>query len=243
MSSSSEVILRTRGLNRDFGGVHALRHADLDVQRGKITGLIGPNGSGKTTFFQVVSGMDQGGTGSVLFNETEILGKRPSQIYKLGLARTFQLSQVFPAMTVLENLIVAGRNHDRRDRDRAVNLLKQVRMDAYADVMGSDLSYGQQRLVEFIRALMSEPSLLLLDEPAAGVNPTLRKVLWKMVRQMKALGTTVLIIEHDMHVIDDLCDEVYVLNEGEVIAQGAFETVREDRAVMEAYFGTAQEEN
>jgi len=230
-------ILETENLHREFGGVHALRGVNLTVPRGSITGLIGPNGSGKTTLFQVVSGVDNGGKGKVIFDGEPILGLRPSKIYNRGLARTFQLSRVFPELTVLENLIVAGQRYDRSVKERAMNLLEKVKLHKYADVMGSDLSYGQQRLVEFMRVLMSDPALILLDEPAAGVNPTLRQTLWDLVRNLNGLGTTILIIEHNMNVIADLCTQVYVLNEGEVIAQGDFAEIRQDEKVLEAYFG------
>jgi ABC-type branched-subunit amino acid transport system ATPase component len=233
----ADHILVVRGVRRVFGGVEALKGVDLDVVRGSVTGIIGPNGSGKTTLFQVISGMDRGATGSVMLDGREILGCRPYFVYQCGLARTFQLSRVFPQLTVLENLIVAARRHDRGARSRALELLERVKLEAYNEVLGSDLSYGQQRLVEFLRVLMSDPSVILLDEPAAGVNPTLRATLWDMVRHLNGLGTTFVIIEHNMDVISDLCQEVYVLSEGEVIARGAFEKVRRDQLVLEAYFG------
>ncbi|MGC1952735.1 MAG: ABC transporter ATP-binding protein [Gammaproteobacteria bacterium] len=235
-----DIILETRGLRRDFGGVQALRGVNLQVHRTSLTGLIGPNGSGKTTLFQVVSGMDRGGSGKVLFNDQPILGLRPWQIYRLGLARTFQLSRVFPGLTVLQNLLVAGRPGDRQARKRALGLIERVKLCEHVDALGSELSYGQQRLVEFLRVLMCNPALILLDEPAAGVNPTLRHILWELVHHINSLGTSVLIIEHNMNVIADLCDPVYVLNEGEIIAQGDFDTVRADPRVLEAYFGRTQ---
>jgi len=229
-------ILDIRDLHRDFGGIHALRGVDLRVRRGCITGLIGPNGSGKTTLFQVVSGMDRGASGEVRFDGRPILGLRPSRIYHLGLARTFQLSRVFPGLTVLENLLVAGRPGDRGARERALGLIEKVQLCDHTHVLGSRLSYGQQKLVEFLRVLMRDPALILLDEPAAGVNPTLRQTLWELVRHVNGLGASLLIIEHNMNVIEDLCDEVYVLNEGEVIAQGAFATVRHDPQVPGGLF-------
>ena len=153
------------------------------------------------------------------------------------MARTFQLSRVFPDLTVLENLVVAAHRKDRGARSRALELLARVTLQDYTEVKGSDLSYGQQKLIEFLRVLMSEPSMILLDEPAAGVNPTLRQTLWDMVRNLNGLGTTFVIIEHNMEVIADLCRDVYVLAEGEIIAHGEFSTVREDERVLEAYFG------
>lgn len=240
MTDCAEHILCTHDLRRDFGGVQALRGVELHVPRGGITGLIGPNGSGKTTFFQVVSGMDRGATGRVLLDGENVRGWRPSRIYRRGLARTFQLSRVFAGLTVLENLLVAGRRTTAAERERALGLLERVHLHHYEKVLGSDLSYGQQKLIEFLRVLMSDPALILLDEPAAGVNPTLRQTLWDMVRHLNGLGTTFLIIEHDMRVIADLCNDVYVLNEGEIIAHGDFETVRNDAGVLDAYFGKAR---
>lgn len=233
----ADLILQTANLCRNFGGVQALRHVDLRVQRGSIAGLIGPNGSGKTTFFHVVSGIDREGTGTVLFNGTPLLSLHPFQIYRLGLARTFQISRVFPDLTVLENLLVAGRHGHTRDQERALGLLDKVQLTPYAHVLSRELSYGQQRLVEFVRVFMNDPCLVLLDEPAAGINPTLRYTLWELLRQRNAEGTTFVIIEHNMNVIADLCDTVYVLNEGAVIAQGPFAAIRENPQVIEAYFG------
>jgi ABC-type branched-subunit amino acid transport system ATPase component len=237
VTERGEAILRTHHLQRHFGGVQALRGVDLEVRRGSITGLIGPNGSGKTTLFQVVSGVDREGSGEVWFDGEPILGLKPHQIYRRGLARTFQLSRVFPDLTVLENLVIAAHRHDRGGRERALGLLERVGLHDFRDVRGASLSYGQQKLVEFLRVLMSEPSLILLDEPAAGVNPTLRQTLWDMVRHLNGLGTSFLVIEHNMEVIADLCTEVYVLGEGSVIARGDFAAIRENPTVLEAYFG------
>jgi len=239
----ADLILQTTDLCRNFGGVEALRHVHLSIRRGSITGLIGPNGSGKTTFFQVVSGMDRGATGAVFFNSRPILGLRPSQIYRQGLARTFQLSRVFPKLTVVENLLVADRRWRADNRGRALELLERVQLKSYVNVLGCELSYGQQRLVEFVRVLMNNPILVLLDEPAAGVNPTLRHILWALIRHLNAEGTTFLIIEHNMRVIAELCEDVYVLNEGEVIAQGPFTTIRDNEQVIAAYFGRTRRRN
>ncbi len=233
----NEPILSLRDLHRDFGGVKALNGVSLDVTRGSITGLIGPNGSGKTTLFQVVSGVDREARGEVIFDGEPILGLEPYRIYRRGLARTFQLARVFPRLTMLENLLVAAPRRDRGAQSRALELLERVGLRDYAGVRGSALSYGQQKLLEFLRVLMSDPSLILLDEPAAGVNPALRETLWDMVRHLNALGTSFVIIEHNMDVIADLCSEVYVLCEGEVIARGRYEQIANDERVLEAYFG------
>jgi ABC-type branched-subunit amino acid transport system ATPase component len=237
MSGPRPPILEVQKLTRTFGGIQALLEVDLTVARGSIAGLIGPNGSGKTTLFQCVSGVDRGAQGTVCFDGVSILGRKPYAIYHRGLARTFQLSRVFPRLTVLENLLVAAHRHDRGTRSRALELLERVHLQDYPEVLGSDLSYGQQKLIEFLRVLISEPSLILLDEPAAGVNPTLRATLWEMVRHLNGLGTSFLIIEHNMDVIADLCDQVTVLAEGEVIAQGTFDAIRNDQRVLDAYFG------
>jgi ABC-type branched-subunit amino acid transport system ATPase component len=230
--------LCVRNLNRSFGGVQALRSVDVHIVRGAITGLIGPNGSGKTTLFQAISGMDRNATGSIRFFHRPILGKRASEIYHGGLARTFQLSRLFPELTVMENLIVAARPNVPGSRDRANQLLTRVNLNRYQNVLTRVLSYGQKRLIEFLRVLMADPALILLDEPAAGINPTLRRTLWDIVRETNKRDTTFLIIEHDMSVIANLCTDVYVLNEGEVIAHGDLETVRQNKHVLEAYFGS-----
>ncbi|MBT8419609.1 MAG: ABC transporter ATP-binding protein [Gammaproteobacteria bacterium] len=230
-------ILCIHDLSRNFGGVQALHGVDIHILRGGITGLIGPNGSGKTTLFQAVSGMDRDATGDVRFSNKSILGKRASKIYHAGLARTFQLSRLFPELTVLENLMVAARPNMPGTHKQATQLLMRINLHHYENVLASVLSYGQKRLVEFLRVLMSAPELILLDEPAAGINPTLRQTLWSMVRELNAQGTSFFIIEHDMSVIADLCADVYVLNEGEVIAHGDLESVRQDKHVLEAYFG------
>ncbi|MEE9591849.1 MAG: ABC transporter ATP-binding protein [Thermodesulfobacteriota bacterium] len=233
----SESILKVDGVKKSFGGVHALRGCFLEVKRNKIYGLIGPNGSGKTTLFQTISGMEKIDEGKVIFDNEDITGMRPSRIYHKGFARTFQLSRVFPDLTVLENLMVASRRGDKGAEERALNLLNKVNLTSHRYVKGIHLSYGQKRLVEFLRVLMCEPSLILLDEPAAGVNPTLRKVLWELVLHLNSLGATFLIIEHNMKVIEDLCHQVYVMNEGRVIASGTPQEIRGNQSVIEAYFG------
>nr|VFK14540.1 MAG: branched-chain amino acid transport system ATP-binding protein [Candidatus Kentron sp. LPFa]VFK29686.1 MAG: branched-chain amino acid transport system ATP-binding protein [Candidatus Kentron sp. LPFa] len=233
----ADHVLCVLDLSRSFGGVQALRNIEIHITRGSITGLIGPNGSGKTTLFQAISGMDRGFTGDIRFNRKSISRKRASEIYRSGLARTFQLSRPFPELTVIENLMAAGKPHQPDLRDRANQLLAQVHLDRYHNALAKDLSYGQQRLVEFLRVLMNDPILILLDEPAAGINPTLRRILWDMVHGLNAKGTTFFVIEHDMSVIADLCSDIYVLNEGENIAYGDLASIRKDKRVLEAYFG------
>lgn len=239
-AQSVAPLLLVKKLTRTFGGVQALRGVDLAVAPGSIVGVIGPNGSGKTTLFQCLSGVDQGATGAVFFAGEPILGLKPHSIYRRGLARTFQLSRLFPQLTVLENLLVAAHRGDRKATDHACELLTQVKLQNYCDVLGADLSYGQQKLIEFLQVLMGKPQLILLDEPAAGVNPTLRIVLWEMIRRLHGMGITFIIIEHNMDVIADLCEHVIVLADGEVIARGTFQAIRDDEAVLTAYFGSTQ---
>nr|VFJ94538.1 MAG: neutral amino acid transport system ATP-binding protein [Candidatus Kentron sp. LFY] len=235
--SCVDHILCVYNLSRNFGGVQALHNIEVHISRGSITGLIGPNGSGKTTLFQAISGMDRDFTGDIHFDHRSISRKRASKIYRSGLARTFQLSRLFPELTVMENLMAAGKSNASDLRKRANQLLARVNLDRYRNVLARDLSYGQQRLIEFLRVLMGDPALILLDEPAAGINPTLRQTLWGMVRELNAKGTTFFIIEHDMSVIADLCTDIYVLNEGENIAYGDLESIRQNERVLEAYFG------
>lgn len=233
-----ESILSVQQFTKTFGGVRALQEVNLEIKRGAIVGLIGPNGSGKTTLFQCISGIDREAIGQILFDGESVFGLPPYAIYRRGLARTFQLSRVFPRLTVLENLIVAATRKDRGAISRAKELLAQVNLQNYSAVLGANLSYGQQKLIEFLRVLMSEPALILLDEPAAGVNPTLRTTLWKMILHLNGLGVSFLIIEHNMEVIADLCEQVFVLAEGKIIAQGSFQAIRDNETVQTAYFGT-----
>ncbi|KOR29866.1 hypothetical protein TI04_07575 [Achromatium sp. WMS2] len=234
-----DPILKVEHLCRNFGGVKALDNVDLAISSGSITGLIGPNGSGKTTLFQCISGVDRGATGRVWLAGKSITGLRPHRIYRNGLARTFQLSRVFPQLTVLENLLVASTSK-LNQTERALDLLRQVKLESYAQALGASLSYGQQKLIEFLRVLMSDPRLILLDEPAAGVNPTLRAVLWDMVKRLNARGVTFMIVEHNMQVIEELCSKVIVLAEGKVLIEGNFREIRNNKQVLDAYFGRAR---
>ncbi|HEY4457662.1 MAG TPA: ABC transporter ATP-binding protein [Pseudonocardiaceae bacterium] len=237
------ALLEVDGLSRSFGAVRALRDASLRVERGSITALIGPNGSGKTTLFNVVTGYLKADAGRVRFDGHDVTGAKPAHLYRRGLCRTFQQARVFSELTVLENLVVAGgfpllrRRVGRADRGKAGALLAEFRLTHVADLYAAELSYGQRKLLEFAAVLMSEPALVLLDEPTAGVNPVLIETMAKHIGARHADGVTFLIVEHDMNFVMRLCDPVIVLDQGQEICAGPPHVVQEDPAVLDAYLG------
>ena len=230
-------VLEVEGLHKHFGGVAAVDGVSLSLAAGRIYGLIGPNGSGKTTLFNCVTGLERRNAGRVLLNGERIDGLPPWRIALKGIGRTFQIIRVFPELTALENLLVVTRGHLEEARARALELLRFVRLEALQDEYAGNLSYGQQKLVEFARMLMRDPMLVLLDEPAAGVNRTLLNDLLEAVRQLRERGKTVLLVEHDMKVVMGLCETVFVLDHGEKIAEGPPGAIQADEGVIEAYFG------
>lgn len=235
---SPEAILRVEQVTKRFGGVTALSEATLSVRHRSITGLIGPNGSGKTTLFHVISGVERPDSGAVLFRGTPIAGRPPHLINRAGLGRTFQITRLFGQMTALENLIVVSRTpHRAQAEDRARSLLEFVGLTALAGEYAANLSYGQQKLLEFVRVLVPDPELILLDEPFAGVNPVMEARLVAYLRELQAQGKTFLITDHEMPLILALCERLIVLDHGEVIADGLPYQVRADERVIEAYFG------
>jgi branched-chain amino acid transport system ATP-binding protein len=254
-------ILEVEGVVRHFGGVAAVDGATLDVLEGSVTALIGPNGAGKTTLFNVVSGFYRPQRGTIRFGGQRIDGQPPHRIAQRGLVRTFQITKALARMTVLDNVMLAAsdqpgeqlwrvlatpravRSRERAVRDRAYELLRIVRLDALADDYALTLSGGQRKLLEFARALMSSPRMVMLDEPMAGVNPSLGLELLEHMRTLRNdLGMTFLLIEHDMEVVMTVSERVIVMNEGRVIADGPPQDVRANKLVIEAYLGAYREE-
>jgi ABC-type branched-subunit amino acid transport system ATPase component len=240
--------LSTQGLTRSFGGVVAVDDVSVAFLDGRINGLIGPNGSGKTTFFNLVTGMIRPDSGRVLLDSTDVTRWSPHRIAHAGLGRTFQLCRVFPRMTVLENLLVALRRARLRDLlggvaskadvERAREWLGRVGLDHLERAEARDLSFGQQKLLELAGVLMAEPSLVLLDEPAGGVNPALTERIAELVRELNRRdGRTFLVVEHNMDLVMSLCDHVVVFDRGRPIASGTPAEIRSDQRVLEAYLG------
>jgi len=234
-SGSDGYTLRVEGLVKSFGGLRALDGVSFGVLPGTITGLIGPNGAGKTTLLDVVCGVLRPDRGRVYYQGRDITGLPPHTVARLGLGRTFQLSRVFPRLTVWENLRAVGRGPDWVRR--AAQLLELTGLSALAESYAAELSYGQQRLLELARVMMLEPRLVLLDEPGAGVNPTMRLRIFDVIGRLRAQGVTFLVVEHDMAVVMRYCDRVVGLDSGRVVAEGTPEEVRQSEALLAAYFG------
>ncbi len=240
-------LLTVEGIGKRFGGVRAVDDCTFAVGQGTLTGLIGPNGSGKTTVFNIVTGYLKADTGRVHFAGREVTGRDPGQLYRQGLSRTFQQARVFPQLTVLENLAVAAgytwpqlftRRIGRADRERAAALLEEFTLVKVADLQASELSYGQRKLLEFAAVLMSSPKLVMLDEPTAGVNPVLIQTMERHIRDRQEAGVTFLIVEHDMSFVMRLCDPVIVLEAGRPIFTGPPEQAQANPAVLDAYLGS-----
>jgi neutral amino acid transport system ATP-binding protein len=243
------ALLEVNGVCKAFGGVQALSECSLTVEEGKVAGLIGPNGSGKTTLFNVVTGYHKVRQGTIRYHGRDITNARPDIIFKLGIARTFQLSRIFTQLSLLENVLVAtqsGKGWVRSmvqtkgssaERQRALETLDFVGLAGKWREPAGALSYGQRRLLELAFVMITEPKVVLLDEPTAGVNVKLIEQLGKQVRELNARGTTFLIVEHNMEFVMDLCDTVTVLHRGSAIVSGHPDAVREDPRVLDAYLG------
>jgi branched-chain amino acid transport system ATP-binding protein len=230
-------ILSVENVRKRFGGVTAVNGVSLTLETGHIYGLIGPNGSGKTTLFNCITGLERLDAGRVIFQRDRIDHLKPSAIARRGIGRTFQVIRVFPELTALENLLVVTRGPRGEAERRGREMLQFVKLERLAAEYAGNLSYGQQKLVEFVRVLMTDPALILLDEPAAGVNRTLLNDLLAAVSRLRDEGRTILLVEHDMKVVMGLCETVFVLDHGEKIAEGRPGVIQTDERVIEAYFG------
>lgn len=232
------AILSIRGVDKSFGALTVLKDTAFDVDEGSITGLIGPNGSGKTTLFDIVTGYRTPDGGSVYFDGADITGLKPYQLARRGLIRTFQLTRVFKGLTVLENLLVCDLSRKTAESSsRARAMLEFVRLSPLADREAANLSYGQQKLLEIAQVLMLDPSMLLLDEPMAGVNPGLAEQILDHLRALRAAGKTMLLVEHNLPMVTSVCDKLFALNAGGIIASGPPEAVVNDQRVREAFLG------
>ncbi len=238
MSPPVDALLSVQGAVKSFGGVRAVDGCTFDVAKGSITGLIGPNGSGKTTTFNLITGLERPEEGEIYFEGQPLVGKRPHQITRSGLGRTFQTTRVFPDMTVVENMMVAAPKDNFDDSaDRAIELLELVGLIELREEFGGNLSYGQNKLVEIARVHMRPHRMVMLDEPFAGVNRTLAQQLVDYIEKMHARGVTYLIIDHEMKLVMRLCQRILVLDQGKLLVEGLPEVVQKDPAVLSAYFG------
>ena len=249
-------ILEVKNLGINFGGLRAVDNFDITIDQHELVGLIGPNGAGKTTVFNMLTGVYQPNDGDILVDGMSILKKKPHEICALGIARTFQNIRLFGDMPVIDNVKVAlnsfyqnsvfdallkDRKYQRQEKDthkEALELLKVFELDGYADYMASNLPYGKQRELEIVRAMAAHPKLLLLDEPAAGMNPNETINLMKTIRKVRdEFDIAILLIEHDMKLVKGICERVTVLNYGRVLRSGVTDEVLSDPEVIKAYLG------
>lgn len=243
-------LLEIHQLSKNFFHLSALSLVSLSLEPGELLGIIGPNGSGKTTLFNCITGVLRPSGGQVWFKDQDITRLSADAVYHRGISRTFQLIQLFPEMTVLENLLMAAQERKRtlfsrlvrrdetEEMERALKLVDYLELSGVKDNLAANLSYGQQKLLDFGMALMPEPQVVLLDEPMAGVNPTMIKALVTHIQELNAQGYTFVVIEHNMEVVMSLCRRIVVLSQGEKIAEGTPAEIHDNPVVMDAYFGT-----
>lgn len=234
------TILRLDGVSKNFGGVQAVHNLSFDITHGSTTGLIGPNGAGKTTAFNIISGLVPPDSGQVYYLEKNITDYSPVTVAETGIGRTFQDSELFDELTVLENLLIASSS-SKEGHERAEELLDLIEMTDRQDALAENLSYGQSKLLDIARAFMLNPDLILLDEPLSGINPSLQTNILDTADELQErYDTTYVLIEHDMSIIMDWCERVLVMEAGELLADGTPEEIQDDDAVLEAYFGEAK---
>jgi ABC-type branched-subunit amino acid transport system ATPase component len=240
------TLLAVDGLTKRFGGVTAVDGCSFTVPEGSVTALVGPNGSGKTTAFNLITGYARADSGTVRFAGATVRRPDPVRLSRSGLTRTFQQARIFPDLTLVENMVAAvqlpwtatfTRRVRRSERERALELLDEFGIARLAEERAGNLSYGQKKLLEFAAVLMGEPKLVLLDEPTAGVNPVLVEQIEERIRGLNARGLTFLVVEHNMNLVMRLCDPVVVLAQGTTLAEGHPDDVRNDPRVLDAYLG------
>ncbi|MEU0487982.1 ABC transporter ATP-binding protein [Nocardiopsis sp. NPDC006139] len=258
-SAKADPILVVDGVRRSFGGLTAVDVEHLEVQRGTITALIGPNGAGKSTLFNLLTGFDRVDRGTWSFQGQRISGKRGHQVARAGMVRTFQLTKALTRLTVLDNMLLGAKGQagermagafarplwqrqERANTERALELLERFKLIAKRDDMAGSLSGGQRKLLEMARALMTDPDMIMLDEPMAGVNPALVQSLLGHITSLRDEGKTVLFVEHDMDVIMGISDWIVVLAQGQVIAEGRPSDIRSNQQVIDAYLGSREED-
>ncbi len=242
-------------VSKNFDGIHALDNCSFHAEEGEILGLIGPNGSGKTTMFNVITGMHKADSGRISYKGEDITHWKTYDIAKLGIARTFQLIRLFPKLTVMDNMLLATRyvhgerfstqflrrahmkEEEKNNISRAKELLKLANLHEKSFELAENLSYGQQKLLEIVRTLATEPQLLLLDEPIAGVNPTMAKQILELIKTLNKKGMTIIVIEHNMNIIMKICSRIVVMDYGKEIAAGAPAQIKSNKKVIEAYLG------
>lgn len=256
-ASTAQITLRASGLVKSYGGLDAVAGFDLALPRGRITGLIGPNGAGKTTLLNILSGVERVTKGRIEINGVDVTHQPPHRLAAIGLVRTFQICRDLGALTVLENLLVARPRQSgealsmalwrpslvRREEADAIEAAREILTDVdlwrLADAPAASLSGGQKKLLEISRAIMADPAILLLDEPAAGVSPALEPVLVEAIRKIARRGVTVLIVEHDLDVVAALCSHVHVMAQGRQLTEGTFVAVTQDPRVLQVYLGAS----